>query len=158
MKSLLLAKLNERLAHSSAMCCVQAYLPVKLLLLLYLQKWQTMKNSTSNSIKICTCFTQDITRICAEYKESCAPAGFVAGAVPHPSISLLSTQMCSCPLCTPHPTSPDQAVQAAKKWQKSCEKCQQGALWTKSSQFNCGLLQHKLIWCLSSECFSYMFV
>lgn len=117
MKSLLLAKINERLAHSSAMCCLCSSLPpvpMKLLLLLYLQKCQTMKNSTSNSIKICTCFTQDFTSICAEYKGSCAPAGFVAGAVPHPSIALLSTRMCSCPLCTPHPTSPDKAGQAAK--------------------------------------------
>lgn len=135
------------------MCCLCSSLPSvrrKLLLLLYFQKHQTMKNSTSNSIKICTCFTQDFTRICAEHKGSSAAVGFVAGAVPHPSITLLSTQLCSCPLCTPHPTSPDQEARQQKKWQQSCEKCQQGALRTKSSQFNSGgLLQHRLIWCLS---------
>lgn len=44
--------LNERLAHSSAMCCLCSSLPSvrrKLLLLLYFQKHQTMKNSTKNS-------------------------------------------------------------------------------------------------------------
>lgn len=38
----------------------------------------------SDSTKICMYFTEDLTRICAEYKGSCAIVGFVKVGVPHP--------------------------------------------------------------------------
>lgn len=100
--------LNERLAHSSAMCCLCSSLPSvrrKLLLLLYFQKHQTMKNSTSNSIKICTCFTQDFTRICAEHKGSSAALALWQGLsrTPQSPCCPHSCARVPCALPIPHP-------------------------------------------------------
>lgn len=90
------------------MCCLCSSLPSvrrKLLLLLYFQKHQTMKNSTSNSIKICTCFTQDFTRICAEHKGSSAALALWQGLsrTPQSPCCPHSCARVPCALPIPHP-------------------------------------------------------
>lgn len=144
------------------MCCLCSSLPsvhTKLLLLLYFQKHQTMKNSTSNSIKICTCFTQDFTRICAEHKGSSAAVGFVAGAVPLTSITLLSTQLCSCPLCTPHPTSPDQEARQQKNGNNHVRNANR-VLSEPNPVSSTVVVYFSTGWSgvFPNECFSYTFV